>query len=463
MKPRLVCDLSGLTGCLSPCNLQYASLREFLGSLKKGTYLIKLDFKSGFFQLGVHSLTRRYFGTAIRLEKDDPPTSLRHTRLPMGVHSACLKFSAVSAEVRRILLQLIDVIASGVYVDDLYLCLESLEKALVALGILKAILTSMGLIWSEVKTTITPVQEDTILGLTINTVTMTARLPADKQVKTLALALVLQRCAQRNVPVPEAALGELGGRLTWWGTVCDLIPPHTRSLTSFAKYGHGHWRQWRVSAHKWGQDKERQMEELDWLLRRASTAKLMGSTILRKQAYPPQRAICFATDASGESNAIGIVSELGALRISLPDCGGIAIPVLELLAPVLICMHYGEAANGLLIVNASDAMGASNWLANGRARRDEANDLLRLLRAASEVHGFLLLQVWLSRWFNFKADRVAATPVAQLVAERKVDIGLAHEITLRGRPHEFRAAWAQEIYPSFIFSAAAWLKDNSRA
>jgi len=380
----------------------------------------------------------------------------------MGVHSACLQFSAVSAEVRRILLKTIKVLASGVYLDDLYLCLQTLEEALLALGVLKAIMTSMGLVWSEAKTTVIPVTEETILGITINTQSMTARLPADKQVKTLALALVLRECAKHNVPVPETALGEMGGRLTWWGTVYDLIPPNTRSLSAFGKFAHNDWRQWRSSAHAWGPDRVKQETELSWLINTAATTELMGTSILPKEAFPAQRAICFATDAS-DCIAISIVSELGALRVTLPDCGGVAIPVLELLAPVLICMLYGEAAAGLLIVNASDALGACHWVAKGRARRDDANDLLRLLRTASSVHGILFIQVWLSRWFNYKADRVAATAIAQLLAERKVDLGLCHEITLRGRPHEFLSAWAQKISPSFTFSTAAWLRDNARA
>jgi hypothetical protein len=465
MKPRVVTDLSRLTASFCPCRLQYATLQEFMSSLRKGQFIVKCDLRSGFHQVPASLAARRYFGAHVRLAPGAPPTSLRYTRLPMGVHPAPFAFSAITAEVLRLVRVKTGVKCSGVYIDDLYFACDSQEEAARVLDALKEVLAQCGLEWSRTKTSTTPVTNEIILGVQLDTQAMTASLPAAKQVKTLTLALILLQCAREKIPVPESALGEMGGRLTWWGSIFDLIPSNTRSLASFAKYKHGSWRQWRAGAHTWGEDAPTQISELQWLVDGARDGSLMGTSILAREAFLPQRAIYFTVDASGSSNAVGIVSELGALRVSLPDCGSLAIPVMELLAPALVYMLYGKFIAGLnlLVVIGSDASGACHWMAKGRAARDDANDLLRLIRAAADRTGSLPLQMWLSRWFNFKADRVAAIPIPQLLQQRTVHLGLAEEITISGLPHEFMAGWAQEVIPSFAFSTAAWLAVNPRA
>jgi hypothetical protein len=463
-KARVVTDLSRLTDALCPCRLQYASLQEFMSSLRNGQYIVKCDLRSGFHQVPASLAARRYFGTAVPLAPGEPPTRLRYTRLPMGVHPAPFAFSAITAEVLRLVRAKTGVLCAGVYIDDLYFACDTEAEAMHVLTVLKEVLAQCGLVWSEAKTSITPVTRETILGVQFDTQKMHATLPAVKQVKTLTLALVLLHCAQAKLPVPETALGEMGGRLTWWGSIFDLIPSHTRSLASFAKFGHGRWRQWRAGAHVWGADTPTQINELQWLIASAGSGSLTGTAILARDAFPPQRAIYFTGDASS-TNAVSIVSELGALRINLPGCSGVAIAVLELLVPALIYMLYGHilARLNLLVVIGSDASGACHWMSKGRATRDEANDLLRLVRAAAQSTGSLPLQMWLSRWFNYKADRVAGTPIAQLLQQSSVDIGLAAEITLPGLPHEFMAKWAQEVSPAFTFSVPAWTAINPRA
>ncbi len=460
-KPRVVCDLSLLTPLMHSCSLRYPALSEFMAGLRPGYFIVKLDAKSGFHQLPLNHAARRYFGARVRLRPGEPPTTVRYTREAMGSHAAPLTFCALTAEILRIVKAKTGVDCCGAYCDDFYFGCPTEAAAQAVLETLKSVLGACGVVYSPSKTSVRPVQSDVILGIMLDTVAMTATLPADKQVLTLALAVVLRHCAAEGVPVPETALGELGGRLTWWGSVDDELPAGTRELRGFSKHANNHWTQWRRGTHAWGATRPRQLAELDWLLDRARRGELLGCSLLRNGTFSLQRAVCFAVDASGADNAVGIVSELGAVRVRLPDCERLAVPVLELLGPVLIYALYGEHLEGLTVRVASDASGACWWVAKGRAGRDDANDLLRILRAAARARQSLPYQRWLTRGWNFLGDRSAARSPVALARAREVPVGdFVAEITLHGLPSQFLRDLAG---PRFIFSTAAWEAHNARA
>lgn len=457
-KARVVCDLSSLTKYMHCCKLQYPSLREFLAALRPGDYIVKLDLKSGFHLLPLHPSARRLCGAKVRLQPGGPPVSVRYARMVMGAHSSPLTFCMVTAEVLRIFKARTGLDTAFCYVDDLYFRTSSLAEAESFLAILKEVLTQAGLVWSPEKTTITPATSDTVLGVVVDSVAMTATLPLEKQIQTLTLAAALADLASSSTPVPLPALGEIGGRLTWWGCVDEDIPCHTRTLAAFSKFGNRRWGQWRSSAHLWGSDRLKQLQELDWLLQRAASGALMGTAVLPYNAFPLQRSICFAVDASGEANSVALVSELGCIRVLLPDCAGLAVPVLELLGMALIYLFYGKYLEGITVYVASDAQGACHWLAQGKSSRDDANDLLRIVRAAARATKSLPFQRWLSRYWNFPADRVAAQSPGSLMGI--VEVGAWAEVTLQGLPYEFLRELAGA---DFAFSREAWDATNARS
>jgi hypothetical protein len=184
----------------------------------------------------------------------------------------------------------------------------------------------------------------------------------------------------------------------------------------------------------------------------------MGSKIIRKSLVGEKVAV-FAIDATGD-NCLGIVSEHGALKVNLPGCAAMTIPLLELLSTVFILMEYGHLMAGVTIYIACDAQGATHWVNKGRSESDCPNDLLRLIRAAEEHYGVIIIQRWLTRWRNYKADRVAALSIVQAQALFKLEhMG---EITPQGRPDQFLTTWADKIYPGFQFTPIAWEVINKR-
>ena len=457
IKPRLVMDMSRMTSSFHPCNIRFQPIEEFLQTIGEGYWIIKTDATQGYFQIPIAEESKKFCGTSTVLAAGQPPTFMRAERLPMGSHPAALIFSIVTAEgITYLRVQGYD--SSGVYIDDYYVACPTREQADEALAALRRTNTRLGLDLSLEKTE-GPAQQMVVRGYHIDTVTMTVELPAEKQAITLALVHTLHWAAQHSIPVPEPSLAELGGRLAWWGTVDPAIPPHTRTLARWGKFVQDQqWKQWTNQQHHWGPDRQAQLREMDWLLRRAHSGKLMGSKIIRK-ALVGERVAVFAIDATGE-NCLGIVSEFGALKVNLPGCETMSIPVLELLSTVFILKEYGHLLAGVTIYIACDAQGATYWVNKGKAFGDCPNDLLLLIRAAEEYYGVLVIQRWLTRWRNYKADRVAALAIAQ--SKALFNWEFIGEVTAVGRPDQFLAGWASQVYPGFQFTPTVWEVVNNR-
>ena len=450
-KPRLVQDMSRMTDSFTPCGLIFQPIEEFMQHIGEGSWIIKTDVSQGYFHIPLDEESKQLCGTTVVLEEGAAPTHIRAERLAMGCHPAALIFSLVTAEgVTWLRVQGYD--SAGVYIDDFYLVSPTKEEALQALASLRTTSHRLGLDLSEEKTD-GPAQQMVVRGYYFDTVRMTVELPPEKQAVTLALAQTLLWAAKTNTPVPEPALAELGGRLTWWATMDPSIASHTRTLARWGKYVlDQQWQRWSNQQHYWGTDKPAQVAELTWLLKRAQAGSLMGSRIITKTLVG-KKVVVFAIDATGE-NALGIVSELGALRVNLPGCSTMSIPVLELLSTVFILKEYGHLLAGVTIYIGCDAQGACYWVNKGKAYADCPNDLLRLISAAEEYYGVLVIQRWLTRWRNYKADRVAALSIAQAQALLKLEyIG---EVTAMGRPDQFLSDWASKVYPGFQFTPTVW-------
>lgn len=285
------------------------------------------------------------------------------------------------------------------------------------------------------------------------------QLPADKQVTTLTSAMVLQRCAARAIPVPEFALAQLGGRLVWWSQVDPMLACNIRPLLTWSHWSaFGRPALWRRAAHYWsGAAAPEQAAALGWFCSRAAAGHLTGSALLHQQ----RPVLVSTSDGSGSANAVSLLHEGALLRWVLPACGGVAIPVLEVLALILYVWRYRDVLKGCTLRHGFDALGAAYWVSAGKARRDDGNDLMRLLRLACERYDIVLVVQWLTRWYNLTADHGADFPLATLQARGVPVPPILREATLAGLPCDFLADWARELDPLFVFSPA-WQVRNDR-
>jgi len=468
-KGRFVIDMGHLTPFFENCSLRYGTLRSYTDDLQPGDWQIKLDMEKGFFNLFLGPEDSLY--TGFKVNFGNRVASVCFARLPMGCHPAPHLFSCFTAEAKQQLVKMMRpapadpslLAAIMAYVDDFMAAARAADKdkANLALIYLRMIIAKMGGAVSDSKTSTEPAQAQVNLGVLVDTAAaggVLISLPAPKAIKTRALAMVVCWAIDANTPIPERILGSLGGAVNWWASVDDDIVCHTPKLAHWAHAGHGRWSQWRSGTHKWGAEAPHYAKELGWLIGQARAGRLMCSRTQNAAAALARPSICFSVDAS--PHALCISSELGTLRVVLPDCGGLLIAIMELLSSVIILLQYGPALQGMLVDVASDALGACEWAMSRRSWRGEANDLFKLLGAATHKLDILFMQRWLTRWHNYRSDRGAALPLSQIPAS--VRVGLAAELTLAGLPTTFLLPLAEYCYPSIVFDIDAWSKINAR-
>ena len=469
LKERLVIALGGLSKHFVEVRLRYARLMEALALTREGYIIVKVDCKAGYYQVPVSPADQPFLGLAVEVDAEGTVEYFTFARLPMGLGPSAFIFSLFSGMVHDIFRARCDPsIVSFVYIDDFVLLCKSPQLARQARALLLSIMEDCGMTWSEDKTSPVPQdgplapREDILLGVSVNTATMVVQLPAAKRVRAFSSALILLHCAKAGVPVPEDSLAKLAGRLIWASTVEPLIPSHTRAITRNINHSQwrGRWSVWRSAARFWspGEQLDSLISELSWLVDCSSKGVFVGSRLLGR-THNPSQPIFFASDASG-ANALALVSEASVLRVLLPDCEGVAIAVLEALALVILLWRYGPSLKGCTIVIASDALGALYWHCSQKARRDDANDLEKLVALACERYDIVLLFKWITRWHNFISDRgcISLEAVSHIQGAPPVRV----QLSLTGLPCDFLKPWALSLDPSFSFSEITWRTPNSR-
>ena len=474
-KGRMVVAMAPLSPHFVALRCRYARLMDALRLVRRGWWMCKVDAQAGYFQLPVHPSNMPFCGVAIHMHPEGEPHYFMWGRMPMGCGPSGYVFSMFSSMVHEVFLRrwaTTDSARSGaqlvsfVYLDDIVLFASSQQACQEARALLLATMRECGMTPNMDKSP-EPAgaggahSSMVALGIRVDLSAMSVHLPAEKQVRTLCGALVLQHCAAASMPVPEISIAQLGGRLVWWGSIDALLPSHTRSLCVWMDWSrwYNKFSAWRRSAYYWdGPKAAEQRADLEWFLRRAAAGALQGAKLLED----PSRPVVYATgDASGPANAVAILLHGVLLRVVMPDCERVAIPVLEACALPLLVWRHRESLRGCTIVAGSDALGASYWISGGKARRDDANDLCKLLRLACEHYDIVIVIKWLTRWWNLLPDQGADHPLHTL-ATRGVPVPpVMREITVRGLPCDFFKSWALELDPDFKFSAA-WQAQNDR-
>lgn len=479
VKPRIVVNLSGLGDYTRDLPMRYASLRPILEVARPGAKLGKKDLRRGFHLLVTDPGFLPFTACMAVLEPGGPQVCLFHARGCMGGKSIPWLFSMFTGFVREAVMRELPQdmkVVLIVYLDDIvWICYgddAAADWATVNAAIEKVLLAVRAPA-NPSKCTPAPTPTETALGLEILCDDgPLLRLPAIAEVKTLALVAALRGCAARGLPAPATALAALAGRLVWRAQVDTEVPSHTRALASSAYAAHPKW--WRHSSRaalEISGDEPRALEvrrELDWLWARASAPGARGARLLGPG--PSKRLFC-TSDASGATNTVTVVMPTVAIRFVLPDCGGVAVPTMEGLAMPLLYAHVGAAMDDTSVVQGTDCLGAAYWVANGKARRNEANDLLRLMARHNVVAGARLCTKWLSRAFNFIPDRGCAAPWEVVTHPETGELrgvplpARLVEVVVPGLPHVFLEPWARRLYGEagpFEFSTTAWEHVNPR-
>ncbi|XP_065189509.1 uncharacterized protein LOC135820128 [Sycon ciliatum] len=169
--------------------------------LRQGDFMTKVDLKDAYFTIPMDLNDRN----CLRFVWQNK--LYQFNCLPFGLSSAPWVFTKTSRAVvvvlRSLGLRLI------IYIDDILIMAESQSKAIDHTGGLIFLLQNLGFVVNFPKSQLTPSKEVEFLGFTINSETMTMKLPGEKLKKTRAEARKLHQEPHQSAIVVSRLLGKL--------------------------------------------------------------------------------------------------------------------------------------------------------------------------------------------------------------------------------------------------------------
>ena len=160
-------------------SFQFQKLDDAVKLLKPGYYMAKIDLRHAYRSIPIHPDNYRATGCKWRFTGDSSDTYFIDTRLPFGAKSSPIIFHRITQAVRRMMARrgFPDII---VYLDDFLVVGKDKHQCQLAFDTLRNLLIDLGFSISEHKL-IPPTQRLTFLGIELDTVTCSMRLPQDKQ------------------------------------------------------------------------------------------------------------------------------------------------------------------------------------------------------------------------------------------------------------------------------------------
>ena len=180
-KDRLVLDASrGLNPWCMSRGVKLDDLRCILNSIKKGDFLVTNDLDSGYWHVPVHPEHQKYLGFCVPDEEGNPVFYV-WVVLVLGLKDEAYLFT-------RLIKPIMGHLREGgfrgqIYIDDLLTAGSSKEEALESESKAYKLFEECGYVFKPSKRSGEPSQECKFLGLVVNTVKMTFKIPEEKKAK----------------------------------------------------------------------------------------------------------------------------------------------------------------------------------------------------------------------------------------------------------------------------------------
>jgi hypothetical protein len=215
-KVRLIHDLSrpegGVNVHTTDTSVVYSTIDDAVRFIKPGSYIAKVDLKSAYRSVPIHSSCYAYMGLSWRFGTDTESTYFYDCRLPFGASRSCKVFQAISNSIVRILDRHNFRCIS--YIDDFLVIGESKLECQKALDFLLKLIPMLGLEvnWDKVSA---PETSLSFLGVQIDCVRRTLALPESK----LAEVRLLVEKWQKKKRFCKKDLQKMIGKLNWCARV----------------------------------------------------------------------------------------------------------------------------------------------------------------------------------------------------------------------------------------------------
>ena len=393
-KIRIIHDLSrqrgGVDNFVEDSSVSYLTVDFATSHMRAGCYLAKVDLKSAYRSIPIHSKNYPYMGLSWIFSNSDKKCYMIDTKLPFGSKKACKIFTAISNAIARILKKKGVLIIN--YLDDLLIIADTKEKCWLDLDTTINVLVSLGLEinWDKVEP---PNQKITFLGVLIDTCSRTLSLPDDKLSDTknlVKLWLTKKRATKKE-------LQQFIGKLNW---ACRVVRGGRtflrRLINATMKLKATHHRTWLNAEVR---------ADIAWWA--SGLDYFHGSTSFVSDIRPPSSELI--TDACRVAGG-GIYEHdwfFTDFHSDFPEYVNSHINCLELLTVLVGARRWGHLWDGTHIRVKCDNMASVFAINKGTSRSPDFMKILRELFWLSIVFNFRLSAIHVKGIHNSLADTIS--------------------------------------------------------
>ncbi len=440
-KPRMVFDFAvDLNDRLARWQFSYVRIAQILAACKRGSWVASLDISSAFHLVRMLPSDQKFMRARWPADGDlssDPSSwvQLALTRLSFGLAHAPALFSTVSGALVEVMQRRSARYAANagsvnffVYMDDVFIVADTEKDALAAVADAKAVLAEAGAATNDKERP--PAQRGIpILGIELDTLSMTISLPLEKRYNTAFIVATALAGIDAGVNLPDRFVAKLAGKLAYAELVvpggrsrCDSIYAAKRAANPAPTAADGPAAGSRSSAD--GVDLSPARDDLQWWFDALCDP---GRSCQQLNIYPTlasaHNTVPIRSDASGDVGA-GLVignpaspSVIHWERWDAASSTALTIQAKELHPLVRALRAYGHLFSGLWIAYDTDNKPNVYALNGGTTADDSARPLLQEIVELLRKHSVTLVARWLPRELNILCDAISKSPSPKAVAD----------------------------------------------
>lgn len=365
----------------------FQSVDDAADMIRRGAYMAKVDLKSAYRSVGISKHSQQV--TGLKWCIDGQTRYFVDTKLPFGAKMAPGIFHRLSQAVKRIMAKkgFQNIVA---YLDDFFICEDSIERCAAALAALLQLLRDLGFMinWSKV---VDPCQVITFLGIEIDSVNMQLRL---SDAKMDSIKSELCSFAKRS-RASKKQLQSLAGKLNWAAAVVRGGRVFLRRI--FDKIA-----SLKGSYHKAKLDLDI-LADISWWSNFMSTFN--GKSLLLDSR--PMGAVYTDACLEGGGGHWGENWFYVNWNVDCPLFADSHINIKEVLAAVIAAHHWGHLWTNHKILLMTDNTVTVSGINRGTSKNKTIMGLLRYLFCLSVQYNFVIRAVHIAGVNNVKADLIS--------------------------------------------------------